>query len=137
MPSKSSTSVVPIGKKVCKPFLLEVMVFSPEAGFKFKVVVERSCTPEADPIWKLVFDLYRVEGTDEVQLVHVSFTTGTPVEQQAVKQMATEGVKPAQATILIDEVHPAAKDVIGAKKLSATQKKRLHDAMSDVVNADV
>ncbi len=38
----SSISVVPIGTKVCKPFLLEVMVFSPESGYKFKVVVERS-----------------------------------------------------------------------------------------------
>jgi hypothetical protein len=47
---KSAISVVPIGKKVCKPFLLEVMVFSPEAGYKFKVIVERSCTPEADDL---------------------------------------------------------------------------------------
>jgi hypothetical protein len=45
----SSTSVVQIGTKVCKPFLIEVMVFSPESGYKFKVLVERSCPPEADP----------------------------------------------------------------------------------------
>ena len=57
---KSSISVVPIGKKVCRPFLIEVMVFSPEAGYKFKVIVERSCTPEADALWKLVFDLFKV-----------------------------------------------------------------------------
>ena len=44
-PTGSSISVVPIGAKLCKPFLLEVMVFSPESGFKFKVIVERSCTP--------------------------------------------------------------------------------------------
>ena len=60
--ANSSISVVPVGNKICKPFLLEVMVFSPEAGFKFKVMVERSCTPEADAIWKLVFDLFRVIG---------------------------------------------------------------------------
>jgi len=113
------------------------MVFSPEAGFKFKVVVERSCTPEADPIWKLVFDLYRVTGTDEVQLVHVSFTTGAPVEQKAVQQMASQGVKPPQATILIEQVHPAAKAIVGVSKPTAAQKKRLHDAMSEVVNVDV
>ena len=47
---ESSTSVVPIQDKICKPFLLEVMVFSPEAGYKFKVVVERDCTPEADEL---------------------------------------------------------------------------------------
>src|SRR5882724_6940415 len=103
----SSISVVPIGTKVCKPFLLEVMVFSPEAGYKFKVIVERSCTPEADPIWKLVFDLFKVTGGDEVQIVHVSCTTGTPVEQQAVQTRAAEGGNRAQADKLVNEVHPA------------------------------
>ncbi len=150
----SSISVVPIGTKVCKPFLLEVMVFSPESGYKFKVVVERSCTPEADPIWKLVFDLFKVNAPEadpiwklvfdlfkvnaqEVQLVHVSFTTGTPVEQKAVQRMASEGVKPAQADILTNEVHPAAKAIEGVKKASAKQKKDLHDAMKKVVSVDV
>src|SRR5437899_8509100 len=109
----SSISVVPIGNKICKPFLLEVMVFSPESGFKFKVLVERSCTPEADPIWKLVFDLFKVENGQETQIVHVSFTTGTPVEQKAVQNMAVEGVKPDQADILVNKVHPAAKAVAG------------------------
>ena len=132
----SSISVVPIGTKVCKPFLLEVMVFSPESGYKFKVVVERSCTPEADPIWKLVFDLFRV-AAQEVQIVHVSFTTGNPVEQKAVQRMASDGVKPAQADILTNEVHPAAKAIEGVKKPSAKQKKNLHDAMKKVVSVDV
>lgn len=134
---ESSTSVVPIQDKVCKPFLLEVMVFSPEAGYKFKVVVERDCTPEADELWKLVFDLYRVTGTDEVQVVHVSFTTGTPVEKKAVQLMASEGVKVPQASILIDEVHPAVKAVEGVTKPTDEQKQQIHDAMSAVVNVDV
>jgi hypothetical protein len=135
--AESSISVVPIGNKICKPFLLEVMVFSPEAGYKFKVMVERSCTYEADAIWKLVFDLYRVTGDKEVQVVHVSFTTGTPVEQKAVQRMASEGVKPAQAKLLIEEVHPAAKAVIGVGKPTKKQKAQLHGAMSKVVNVEV
>ena len=133
----SSISVVPVGDKICKPFLLEVMVFSPEAGYKFKVMVERSCTPEADPIWKLVFDLYRVKDANEVQVVHVSFTTGTPVQQKAVQLMASEGVKPAQAKTLIEEVHPAAKAVEGVKKPTKKQKQQIHDAMSKVVDVNV
>ena len=76
MPS-SSTNVVPVGTKICKPFLLDVMVFSPESGYKFHVSVERDCTPTADAIWKLVFDLYKVvAGQPDVALVHVSFTSG-------------------------------------------------------------
>ena len=35
-----TASVVKIGPKRCRPFLLQVMVFSPEAGYKFEVVVE-------------------------------------------------------------------------------------------------
>ena len=135
--ANSSTSVVTIAAKVCKPFLLEVMVFSPEAGYKFKVSVERSCTPRADAIWKLVFDLFRVKNNNEVQLVHVSFTAGAAVEQKAVQLMASEGVKPPQADILVDEVHPAAKAIACVSKPTPAQKKRVHDAMQKVVNVEV
>ncbi len=132
---KSSTSVVPIGKKVCKPMLLEVMVFSPESGYKFKVVVERTCTPQAEAIWKLVFDLYKVTGGQEVQLVHVSFTAGAPVEQQAIEAMANQGITEAQSDVLVNEVHPAAKAIAGVATPTPAQKKRLHDAMQKAVTA--
>ena len=133
----SSISVVTTQTKICKPFLLEVMVYSPETGYKFSVTVERSCSPEADPIWKLVFDLFKVTNGNEVQIVHVSFTTGTPVEQQAVQNMAAEGVKPAQADVLINQVHPAVKDIEGVAAPTDAQTQRIHDAMSQVVNVDV
>lgn len=134
---ESSISIVPIGKKICRPFLLEVMVFSPEAGYKFKVVVERSCTPEADALWKLVFDLYRVTGTTEVQLVHVSFTTGTPVQEKAVQRMVSEGVKQGQADVLVKEVYPATKSIVGVPKPTPAQKKKIRTAMEKVVNLNV
>jgi hypothetical protein len=134
---QSSTSVVPVGPKVCKPFLLDVMVFSPEAGYKFHVSVERDCTPTADAIWKIVFDLSKVTaGSPDVLLVHVSFTSGTPVEQQAVQSMASQGVTQAQANVLIKQVYPAAKAIVGNQNPSAAQKQQIHDAMSHVVNID-
>ena len=136
-PTGSSISVVPIGAKLCKPFLLEVMVFSPESGFKFKVIVERSCTPEADELWKIVFDLFKIVDGQEVQVVHVSYSTSTPVERKAVQAMASEGVKPQQAKVLVEKVHPAAKAVVGATKATKAQKKKLHDAMAEVVSVDV
>jgi len=132
---KSSTTVVPIGEKICKPFLLEVMVFSPESGFKFKVVVERTCTQQAEAIWKLVFDLYRITDGEEVQLVHVSFTAGAAVEQQAVQTMADEGITEAQSDVIINEVHPAVKDVAGVPDPTPEQKQRIHDAMQKAVTA--
>jgi len=130
---ESTISIVPIGTKVCKPFILEVMVFSPESGFKFKVMVERSCTPQADAVWKLVFDLYRITDGNEVQLVHVSYTAGTPVEAKAVQAMVAEGVKPAQAAVFTNEVFPAAKAVAGKKTVAKKQKDALLGAMGKVV----
>ncbi|HEV2842210.1 MAG TPA: hypothetical protein VGW39_12870 [Chthoniobacterales bacterium] len=136
--ANSSTSVVPVGPKVCKPFLLDVMVFSPEAGFKFHVSVERDCTPTADAIWKIVFDLSRVvAGSPDVLLVHVSFTSGTPVEQQAVQDMASQGVTPAQADVLVNQVYPAAKAIVGNNNPSDAEKQQIHDAMAQVVNVNV
>ncbi len=131
----SAISVVVTDKKLCKPFLVEVMVFSPESGYKFKVMVERSCTPEADPIWKLVFDLYKV-ADQEVQIVHVSYTAQTPVEEKGIQRMAS-GVTPAQAAILVNEVHPAAKDIEGMKKPKKKQKEQLRKSMSDAVSVSL
>ena len=133
---KSKISVVPAGPKICKPFTLNVMVFSPEAGFKFSVDVERACTPTADSIWKLVFDLDKVvAGSPPVNVVHVSFTSGTPVEQQAIQGMVS-GVKPQQADVLVNQVYPAAKAVVGNPNPTPAQKQAVHDAMSQVVNMD-
>ena len=134
MPSK--ISVVSIGQKVCRPFVLEIMVFSPESGYKFKVHVERSCTPEADELWKLVFDLFQITGRDEVQLVHVSFTAGTPVEQTAVQQMAANGVTTQQSDVLVRQVFPAARELKPGRPATTAQKKALKDAMTEVVNVE-
>jgi hypothetical protein len=130
----SSVSVVPIGPKKCKPFLLEVMVFSPESGYKFKVLVERSCTPDADELWKLVFDLYKVDGSKETQLVHVSYKSQTPVEAKAVQRMASQGVKPEQAAVLTGETYHATKAVAGKKKVSQAEKERINTSVSHVLN---
>ena len=70
----ASGNVVKVGTKQCKPFSFEVMVYTPEAGYKAQIVVERGCTPTNDSIWKFVFDLYKKQatGTGFDQLVHVS-----------------------------------------------------------------
>lgn len=133
--SDSSISVVPTDKKLCKPFLVDVMVFAPESGYKFTVQVERSCTPQADPVWKLVFDLYKV-GQTEVQIVHVSYTAQTPVEEQGIQRMAS-GVTPEQADVLVNEVHPAAKDIEGIQKPTKKQKDRLRQSMAKAVTVNL
>jgi hypothetical protein len=135
MANESATSVVPIGPKICKPFLLEVMIFSPEAGYKFNVSVERDCSKQADPLWKLVFDLYQVANGKETQLVHVSYKAMEQVEQQRVQKMVSQGVTPGQAAALND-VHKVTKPLAGATAVTPEQQKKVHDAMKKVVSLD-
>jgi hypothetical protein len=134
----SNISVVPIGTKQCKPFILQVFVASPEAGYKFELTVEKSCTSTNDPLWKLVFDLYKKDASGTFQqIVHVSFTPLEPDEKQGVEAIATEPISVDTARVLRNEVHPAAKDVAGTSKPTPAQKKKLHDAMSKVARTAV
>lgn len=104
-----SGSVVKVGVKQCKPFNFEVMVYSPEAGYKAQIVVERGCTPTNDSIWKFVFDLYKKQTTADGfdQLVHVSYRALTKEENTAVIGMI-DGLTDAQADQL-PALHQAAK----------------------------
>ena len=117
----ANISVVPTtGKKKCKPFVLNVMVFAPEPGYKFEVLVEKSCTKKAETLWKLVFDLYKKKktGNDFDQIVHVSYTQGDPVEAEGIQNTAIEGVNDDQADRLVTRVHPRVKELEAAKDMT-------------------
>ncbi len=134
----SELNVVSVGKKKCKPFILEVFVASPEAGYKFELTVEKICTSTNDALWKLVFDLYKKNASGVFdQIVHVSFKPTEPTEQQGVERLATEPVSVDTARVLTKEVHPAAKAIAGVAKPTAAQRKKLHDAMSKVAKTSV
>lgn len=92
-----TASVVKIGAKKCKPFILEVMIYSPKSGFKADVVVERGCTADNSSVWKFVFDLYKknAAGTGFDQLIHVSYRGLTPAENAAIAGMI-DGLSDAQ-----------------------------------------
>lgn len=127
------------GPKKCKPFVLEVMVFAPASGFKIQVLIEKSCTPQADAIWKIVFDLYKKSSTGSFdQLVHVSFTGGTPVEQKGIEATAANGINDKQADTIINEAGPAVLDLKDAATMSPEQleatKKEIKTASSKVAN---
>ncbi len=108
------------------------MVFCPEAGYKFEVVVEKACTPENDPIWKLVFDLYKKKGDGFDQIVHVSFRAGTAEEGEGVKRMALEGVSDRQADLLTGPVYDSAKALEGVSTPTPEQKEKIRQTMSAV-----
>ena len=134
---RSSASVVKVGTKRCRPFLLQVMVFSPEAGYKFEVVVEKACTPENDPVWKLVFDLYKRKRDGFDQIVHVSFRAGTAQESAGVQRMALEGVSDKQADLLTGPVYDAAKTLEGVAAPTPKHKTKIRDVMSKVATVEI
>ncbi len=105
----SGNVVTTTGPKKCKPFIFEVMVYSPEAGYKAEVVVERGCTAANDSVWKFVFDLYKKKASGDGfdQLVHVSYRALTKEENIAVVGMI-DGMTDAQADKLPD-LHDASK----------------------------
>ncbi len=107
--TSASGNVVKVGEKRCKPFNFEVMVYSPEAGYKAQIVVERGCTPTNDSVWKFVFDLYKKQAAGDGfdQLVHVSYRALTKEENAAVVGMI-DGLTDAQAAQL-PALHEAAK----------------------------
>jgi hypothetical protein len=138
-----SLKIIPTtGPKICKPFVLQVMVFAPGSGFKIEVDIERSCTPQADAVWKLVFDLYKAkpDGTF-VQLVHVSYIGGTPVEQKGLQATAINGVNGAQADIMVNRIGPDVLDLQDVSSLTQAEldarKASLHSGMSAAANAAV
>ena len=119
------------GPKKCKPFELEVMVFAPASGFKIEVKIERSCTPAADSIWKIVFDLYKKKASGDgfTQLVHVSYTGGTPVEQKGLQATAIDGVNEEQADVIVTKVGPAVLALKDANTMSAAQLEQKKDTI--------
>lgn len=133
----AEASVVTVGKKKCKPFIIEVMVFSPESGYKIEVLIERACTPENDSIWKVVFDLYKekANGNGFDQLVHVSYRGKTQEENQKIIK-TLDGVNDAQADVLIDEVFPASKN-FAANPTDENKQKVANAGRNFVLEADV
>ncbi|HYP27288.1 MAG TPA: hypothetical protein VE262_11265 [Blastocatellia bacterium] len=138
-------SIAPVTTDSCRPFTLDVMVFSPEAGYKFEVSIERDCikataTDPAIEQWKLVFDLYKLKtgGTDFDQIVHVSYTAANPVQERKVAATAANGLNPAQSQQLITKVHPAVKGVEDLGSLPPDQadvaKQKIKDQMSKTVD---
>jgi hypothetical protein len=111
------------GPKICKPFVLEVMVFAPASGFKIEVKIEKTCTPQADAVWKIVFDLFKKKAVGDGfdQLVHVSFTGGTPVQQQGIEATAANGLNGKQSDVIVNEAGPAVLDLKDASNMTPQQ----------------
>jgi len=126
-----SARVVRVEAKKCKPFILDVMIYSPESGHKAVVSIERACTPTNESIWKFVFDLYKKKAaSDEFdQLVHVSYRGLNAAENEAIAGMVN-GLSDSQADQL-PALHEASKEF--AANPSDANKTAVTSAAKNVV----
>jgi hypothetical protein len=116
----------------CRPFSLSVMVFNPDAGYKFEIEIEKNCTDENEVIWKLVFLLYKKINGQFENLVAVKFTAQTPEEAEKVLEISDNGLSRPQVRAFRDEVFPQTKPLADqhrdptpeeAKSINVTMKK--------------
>ena len=134
-------SAVPVTAASCTPFELEVMIASPESGFKFEVLVERKCQSPTEGSWKLVFDLYQKPdgGTQFEKIIHISYTASTPLQEKKLAAMALDGVVTSkQGELFVTNVHPAVKSLEKAKDKPdqfAKRKEKVKKEMSNTVDA--
>ncbi len=129
-------STITTGAKKCKPFLLRVMIFSPESGYKFTIEIQKACNTSNEPIWKLLFDLYKkIDGVFE-EVVSVEFVAGDPNDIDKVAAITEDGMKRAQVRAFRDNVYPLVKPFgdIGNTP-AAADKKKIDDTVKKAINS--
>ena len=132
----TSTTSVTTGGKKCKPFLLRVMVFSPESGFKFTIEVQKACNSQNDPVWKLLFDLFRKIDNEFVEIISVEFVAGDPNDIQKVSAITDEGMTKAQVRAFRDDVFPLVKPfAVSGKTPTKEEKKKIDETVKKAINA--
>lgn len=131
----SKTTVTVDGDR-CKPFLLRVMVFSPESGYKFIIEVQKACTSDNDEVWKLHFDLYKRVAGDFEEVVGVEFIAGDPNDIDRIASITEEGMKRQQVRAFRDNVYPLVKPIGDAKRRPTSEERnRIDQAMKRAINA--
>ncbi|QHG21021.1 hypothetical protein [Nostoc sp. ATCC 53789] len=107
----SSSSIVIINPQKCRPFLLKVMVYSPEAGYKFIIEIQKACTANNEEVWKLLFDLYKKIDNNFVEIISVEYVAGDPNEIEKVAAITDEGMKRSQVREFRENVYPVVKTI--------------------------
>jgi hypothetical protein len=120
----------------CKPFVLRVMVFSPESGYRFTIEVQKACNDNDEPIWKLLFNLAKKIKGEFVDLVIVDFVAGDPNDIKKISSITEEGMKRPQVRAFRDNVFPLVKPFADSgKEPSKTEQKKIDAAMQEALNA--
>lgn len=121
----------------CTPFLLSVMVFSPESGYKFELTVQRTCPATGGTVWKIIFHLFKKKatGNDFDLIVSVEFEGETDDEKKNIEKMAQEGVTVEQHRAFRRDVFTTVKPLEDGHAPTPPEQQKIHDSMKSAVNA--
>lgn len=100
--------------ETCLEFRIKVMIYSPEAGYKFDVTVQRKCFPTK---YLVIFNLYKKIGNDFVLIVSVEFEAEKKEEKIAVENISKNGVNVLQSRAFRKKVFPLTKDGAPPEKI--------------------
>lgn len=132
----ASITTITTGGKKCTPFLLRVMVYSPESGYKFTIEIQKACSDQNEPIWKLLFDLFKKIDDEFVRLVGVEFVAGDPNDIKKIAAITDEGMKRPQVRAFRDNVFPLIKPFAdNGTKPNAVEEKSIDQAIKTAINA--
>ncbi len=98
----------------CTEFRIKVMIYSPEAGYKFDVTVQRKCFPSK---YLVIFNLYKKIGSEFVLIVSVEFEAEKKEEKKAVEEISKNGVGVLQSRAFRKKVFPLTKEGASADKI--------------------
>lgn len=82
--------------RVCKPFLLEVAV----GGVSEKVILERACTPENEPVWAIMVERATAAKLS-VKVVSSQYPEQRAKLESRLKSMVTEGISQEDADFIV------------------------------------
>jgi hypothetical protein len=127
-------AAAPAAPQRCRPFFLSVMVFSPEAGYKFEIEIEKSCNSSNEPEWSLIFNLAKKIDDRFESIVEIKYISRTSEEADGITKIAKNGFSENQLNTVNSEVYPTAK-TIGNEDRSPTsiEKDKINKSMRKVV----
>jgi hypothetical protein len=128
-----SKTTVTVGARTCKPFLLRIMVFSPESGYRFEIEIQLACTASNEEVWKLLFHLKKKIDNEFVEIVSVEFVAGTPDEIEKVATISDEGLTRPQVRAFRDSVFPAVKATEG-NPASQPANDKIHNEIKKAIS---
>lgn len=132
----ASSTRIATGNKKCKPFLLRVMVYSPESGYKFTIEIQKACSSKNEPVWKLLFDLYKkIDGVFE-EMVNVEYVAGDPNDIDKIAVITEEGMTRSQVRAFREDVYPLVKPFAASgAKPTPEDKSAIDESMKKAINA--